>query len=468
MRKLAIVAPLVLVLAVLGGIWWRKGPSTRPSPAIELAAIEAPATAPATAAVSDAPNVVVLIGCSVRADQLTPWNKGLATTPFLARLASDGVQFLDTIAQAPWTKPGTTAILTGQHPLSTGIPDPTDTGTDRRVLGPENVTLAERFKDAGYATIGLTGNPNINTLFGFNQGFDVYVDTPALWRRRPGKVDGARLVDDALEGVRGVRARGDTGPVYLQVLFVDAHFPATNVSTAETAKFKGVNGFTAQYRAMLVKLDGHLERLVGGLETLGMTRANTVFMFVADHGHGLNHPSRRHGKGHGNYVTETAVHIPWILAGKDIPAGVQVAGLSAQVDMTPTLIELARLADTYEGPGRSLVSLYTATDPLARRVEPGRSVFVDTWFHKSNRAAIYIEDRMCQKNFGVPDEKFPDACFNRSDDPKLERPFEDPALTKELVAWRDARMVEFAARASTEVDLPPEMLRELRALGYVD
>ena len=465
MRKVAIVVvPLVLVLAAVGWIWWRQSQWTRPRPVIDLAMIEPPATT----AAPGAPNVVLLIGCSVRADQLTPWDSRLATTPFLARLAADGVQFLDTIAQAPWTKPGVTAIVTGQDPLTTGIPDPSDDGADRRVLAPDIVTLAERFHDAGYTTIGITGNPNVNALFGFDQGFDVYVDTPTLWRDRQGKVDGADLVGDALDVVDRLRARTDLGPLYLQILFVDAHFPSTNVSAEDTAEFSGVGKHTAKYRAMLKKLDGHLERLVGGLEPFGMTRANTVFVFVGDHGDGLDYPSERHGIGHGNYLHGSTVHVPWILAGKDVPAGVQVAGLSAQVDIAPTLIELAHLDDSYSGPGLSLVPLYTAEDQLARRVQPSRSVFADTWFHKSNRAAIYRENRMCQKNFGEPHEKFLDACFDESKDPKLERPFDDPELTKELIAWRAARMAEFEARGTTQAELQPEILRELRALGYVD
>jgi arylsulfatase A-like enzyme len=464
MRKLAIAVPLVLALAALAWIWMRQSQWTRPRPVIDLATIPARVTA----AAPGAPNVVLLIGCSVRADQLTPWDPQLATTPFLARLAADGVQFMGTIAQAPWTKPGVTAIVTGQDPLTTGIPDPSDDGADRRVLTPDNVTLAERFHDAGYTTIGLTGNPNINGLFGFDQGFDVYVDTPTLWRDRQGKVDGADLVDDALDVVDRLRARTDLGPLYLQILFVDAHFPSTNVSAADVAAFEGVGKHTAKYRAMLRKLDGHLERLLGGLEALGMTRANTVFVFVADHGDGLNYPSERHGVGHGNYLYASTVHVPWILAGKDVPAGVHVGGTTAQVDIAPTLIELAQLDDSYRGPGLSLVPLYKAEDPVAQRVQPGRSVFADTWFHKSNRAAIYRDDRMCQKNFGEPHEKFPDACFDQSRDPKLERPFDDPELTEALIAWRAERMAEFEARGTSRADLQPEILRELRALGYVD
>jgi arylsulfatase A-like enzyme len=219
---------------------------------------------------------------------------------------------------------------------------------------------------------------------------------------------------------------------------------------------------------MLRKLDGHVERLVTSLAPLGLRSDNTIFVFVADHGDGLNHPSERHGIGHGNYLYESTVHVPWILAGKGVPAGVRVGGTSAQVDLVPTLVELAELDASYRGPGLSLVPILRAPDREAHRVAPGRTVFTDTWFHKSNRAAVYRDDRMCQKNFGVPDARFPDGCFEQARDPKLEHALVDDELTRVLVDWRAARMAEFEARGTARAELQPEIIRELKALGYID
>ena len=42
-------------------------------------------------------------------------------------------------------------------------------------------TLAEVLRENGYTTVGLTANPNINSVFNFDQGFDTYVDSHVLF-----------------------------------------------------------------------------------------------------------------------------------------------------------------------------------------------------------------------------------------------------------------------------------------------
>ena len=50
-----------------------------------------------------APNLVLVIGCTVRRDQ-TSVHGGTAATPFLQQLASEGGRFEDLVTAAPWTR----------------------------------------------------------------------------------------------------------------------------------------------------------------------------------------------------------------------------------------------------------------------------------------------------------------------------------------------------------------------------
>ena len=67
-------------------------------------------------------------------------------------------------------------LLTGQFAASLGMVEPGPTHS-ARVLPAEATTLAEHLRAAGFFTVGLTANPNLNRVFGFDQGFDIYADT---------------------------------------------------------------------------------------------------------------------------------------------------------------------------------------------------------------------------------------------------------------------------------------------------
>lgn len=154
----------------------------------------------------DRPHVVLVIGCTVRADQSTVYTPDLSTTPFLAELAAEGRRFDDAVAAAPWTRAAVAAIVSGRHPAEVGIVEPEAARNDRPL--PDGVlTLAEVLGDAGYTTLGVTANPNLDPHFGFDQGFSAYASLSESWRgREVVKVYGDEPVDAALELVQIGRA----------------------------------------------------------------------------------------------------------------------------------------------------------------------------------------------------------------------------------------------------------------------
>ena len=52
------------------------------------------------------PDVILVLVGTARADQMTPWGAPKNVTPTLHAMAQRGVRFEQTIAQAPWTRPG--------------------------------------------------------------------------------------------------------------------------------------------------------------------------------------------------------------------------------------------------------------------------------------------------------------------------------------------------------------------------
>jgi hypothetical protein len=420
-----------------------------------------PATTPATP-----PNVVLVMGCTVRRDQMTPYGGPENTTPFLAEMARKGSFFEDTIAAAPWTRAASTAILTGKHAVSIGMVEP-GPGRDDRVLPPSVVTLAERMRERGYFTIGTTANPNLNALFGFDQGYEVY--TPAGAAQWGGKHAGSGVADAVLDALAANRDGGDKRPFYLRIMMLDAHGPR-KVSADRIPEFSGdsVPERAAEYRASLRDFDDAVGHLWGRLNQMGFDLSNTVFVQVADHGEGLNWPAH-HGFAHGQYLYPSTVSVPWIAAGPGVAAGHKVAGLSSQVDILPTLLGVVGrpLEDAGASDGHDW-SAQLRGEASETTVE---AVFSDTWFQQSNRAAIYTRTRQCQLDFGsasrqVKKGKFVPGCFDREADRFFQAPIEDAELTARLETWRVARTAELAGATVTSAEVSEDLSEQLKLLGY--
>jgi hypothetical protein len=117
-----------------------------------------------------APNVLLIIWDTARAASMSLYGHHRATTPTLERLARDGIVFEWAIATSPWTLPSHGTMFTGRfpHELSTNWFAPLDHAFP---------TLAEVFRDHGYATGGFTANGRYTGhRTGLDRGFRVYRD----------------------------------------------------------------------------------------------------------------------------------------------------------------------------------------------------------------------------------------------------------------------------------------------------
>ena len=246
------------------------------------------------------------------------------------------------------------------------------------------------------------------------------------------------------------------------MLLVDAHQPGT-VSSAEAARFAEGGGPARllKYRAMLHRFDRAVHRLWNGLAARGFDDGNTVFVVVNDHGEGLQWPPEQ-GVGHGNLLSPAVTDLVWLMRGRGVGAGVEVDGLTSQVDVAPTLAALAGLEPT-PGPGRDWSSLLTAGGVTDRA-----RAFVDTDFGRSDKSAVVSMDRACELNLR---HEPPDvACYDRRADPLRRTPLTRPdgALVAELRAWRDAQVAAAATADVADAVLTPADRALLQQLGYLE
>jgi arylsulfatase A-like enzyme len=117
-----------------------------------------------------APNVVVILLDTVRADHLSLYGYRRGTSPRLEALANESLVFRWAYAPAPETIQSVMSILTSQYPTTHGV----ISFSDRLRAG--TPTLADRLSAAGFHTVAITEGGSVAADFGFDQGFDRYVD----------------------------------------------------------------------------------------------------------------------------------------------------------------------------------------------------------------------------------------------------------------------------------------------------
>ncbi len=310
------------------------------------------------------PSIVLIVIDTLRADALEPHGAAPGSSPRLDELAREGVVFDAALGVSPWTGPSVASIVTGMYPDELGIHD------FRDAMPSSVVTLAERFSGAGYSTGAVVSNGLAGPAYRHDQGFEDFHFRHYKGRRRDvgdelaGRpVFTADRVSDAALAWIGTA----TSPFFLHVHYTDPHEPYLPpprwlARTSETLDDEAIleKRFTsgdvaeemldrvrAHYAAEVAFVDHELGRLLDGLPD------DAFVVVVGDHGEEfLEHG----GFFHGRTLFEEILRIPLIMKGPDVAAGGRIDVPVSQVDIAPTLLEVAGLDAMDELSGRSLVS----------------------------------------------------------------------------------------------------------------
>lgn len=305
-------------------------------------------------------------------------------TPFLDSLAKAGHRF-DQFYVSPRCAPTRAALMTGRYPEKTGVFHVTDGG---HIMAQEAHTMAEYFRDAGYAT-GMMGKWHIGDHYPYlpnDQGFeqavyhgggavgqlsdhpDNYWDMtlpledrkscyfdPTLYRnRQPFQAEG--YITDVLteEAMAFVDQTGDQS-FFLYLAYNAPHDPF-QVPQAYLDRYRDLppevapdtrNGSThrlsddeaARYvYAMMTNLDDNLRRLVQRLTQAGKWE-NTLLVFLSDNGPAAY---RYTGglRGKKGSVYEGGIRVPAFLHAPMLGGGQRHALPTAHIDLLPTLARL--------------------------------------------------------------------------------------------------------------------------------
>ena len=309
---------------------------------------------------ADRPNVVVILADDLGWGDIS-LHGGTTPTPNIDGLFRESTELTNFVV-TPLCSPTRAALLTGRHPARVGIAPFVVNPKTPATMRPEEVTLAEAFRTAGYATAGY-GKWHLGFVYPTrSEGFDEFIGCMAGgvdyfkhtrpkipdeidWWRNNEPLDEEGYATDLIRdrAVRYVRSSGDR-PFLLYVPFTAVHNPlqATDeylrrVPASVTDKNKRI------YSAMIHSLDKAVGAILRAIREKGIER-NTIVFFASDNGAtptGNNLPFRggKHTIYEGGIRSTTAIRWPDHIEGQR-----RIDAFLSAEDFYPTILELTGVA----------------------------------------------------------------------------------------------------------------------------
>jgi arylsulfatase A-like enzyme/Tfp pilus assembly protein PilF len=288
------------------------------------------------------PDVILVTIDTLRADSVGFAGNPRIKTPFLDRLAAEGVVFTNAHAHNVVTLPSHTNILTGLYPYQHGVRDNAGFKLDA-----SHATLATILHDAGYATGAFVAAFPLDARYGLNRGFDTYDDNYGkgaatldfVLQERPA----APVVDSAARWWQSNAGKKR----FMWVHLYDPHAP-----------YHPPEPFASQYAdnqylGEVAYVDDVLGRQLGPLLS-----DNTMVVVTADHGESLG----EHGElTHGLFAYEATLHVPLLVWRKGMAHKVD-GDYVRHIDIAPTILEAAKVTKPPALTGCSLLGAPCSAD----------------------------------------------------------------------------------------------------------
>ncbi len=398
-----------------------------------------------------APRSVLLVTLdTTRWDVLGIYGDPTARTPHLDALGRRGTVFEHALVDVPSTLPSHTTMMTGAVSLRHGV-----RMNGEFSLPPEARTLAERFREVGHETGGVISSVTLKSVHGIAQGFTRWDETfrapfrgidPDLERQSLRHIGTQRRADE-VSAVALEMLDAFTGPFLLWVHYVDPHLTYDPPPPWDRVPELGAYGGEIAYT------DTELGRV---LRRLREDAPDAVIAVVSDHGEGLG----EHGQdGHGMFLYESTLRIPFLLAGVRGAAPI-VRDLARTADLAPTLEDAAGLDPT---PWPDGVGLFAGGEPRER---------------------ILAESLTPTKSYGgapIKAVRTADAKYVHAPRPELFDLTADPDELRNLFAADSGRAQDLSAWLASEVarlnvapltddtkaPMDEDQLEAIRALGYI-
>lgn len=469
---------------------------------------------PSEAAEADPPQGVILILCdSLRRDHLDVYGYDRETAPNIRQMAAEGALFLDNQSQADFTKVSVPSNLSSLYPSTHGIEDIHDR------LPSSATTLAEVYREAGYATWSSAANGFTGRMSNLHQGVEVLHEVGSVELPEGlGASKNAKTFTDRL--LPWLELHRDT-PFFVFLHVLDPHPPFETYAPYDThfadpawreemyAEMDEVRPFIESgiwrrlamakdheldeagidkerfvsreidwYDGSIRAMDVEVGRVFDKLRELSLEES-TVVAFISDHGeefldHGMHFNS--------NNIYGEMTNVPLVLWGPGrVPAGKVLDETVQSIDLAPTLIDLSGLSIPETMQGQSLVPLLEAEgsdrpEGWRRRPAVSERTRPEAWRdpETANAVAIVWDGWKLIRNFERP-EGYPEyELFDHENDPlnHFDLAADHPEKVEELKtlleswqAWIETQ--DLPTDAELTEGISSEELEQLRSLGYV-
>ena len=329
------------------------------------------------------PNIIWIVMDTVREDGLSCYGYDRNTSPYIDRIASEGILYENAFSTAPWTLPSHASMFTGMFPSQFG------TDAEFWHLESDFETIAEALRSYGYLTLLYSNNGQLSPAQNMAQGFDTYEITNTgkeaelismvdqlklrryyiqLFRIEDKGVevvidDGAYKTNKVVKGWIADADRAEE-PFFLFINYMEAHYPyhppleyalrfrpGNSTKSALLVSQDPISYITGRvkqseedfailrglYDAEISYLDFRMGELFDYLRELDIMN-DTVLIITSDHG---EYFGEHQLMGHVFGVYDTLIHVPLIIRYPPLfEAGMRVDEQVQLTDIFPTILDI--------------------------------------------------------------------------------------------------------------------------------
>ncbi|HEY2586328.1 MAG TPA: sulfatase-like hydrolase/transferase [Tepidisphaeraceae bacterium] len=318
------------------------------------------------------PNVILIMLDDLGSIDANCYGAKDLVTPNIDALAAEGVRFTDFHSAAPLCSPSRTAVLTGRYPTRAGLESNASSEHGKGpAMAPDEVTLAQVLKNAGYATghvgkwhVGYT-EETMPLAKGFDSSFghmggcidnyshffywqgpnrhDLWQDGNETWR------DGQNIGDLMVDACGRFLDANKDKPFFLFWAINQPHYPLQG-KPKWREHYKDLPSPRSMYAASVSTLDELIGQVMAKVRALGLAD-DTIVILQSDHGHSTEERAFFGGGNAGPYrgakfsMFEGGHRVVSMIShSRALPRGVVREQFVTGCDWLPTICELTGAA----------------------------------------------------------------------------------------------------------------------------